>query len=65
MSGSFSSTHPNCNVFSLSAEHRIETKSDKYPSLSLGFASAPVSLEEQIMRTPEQTPPEWFAIERG
>lgn len=45
--------------------HRIETKSEKYPSLSLGFASAPVSLEEQIMRTPEQTPPEWFAIERG
>ncbi|GAA5940531.1 uncharacterized protein JCM15063_002364 [Sporobolomyces koalae] len=43
----------------------IATKSDKYPTLSLGFASAPVSLEEQIMRTPEQTPPEWFAIERA
>ncbi|GAA5916729.1 uncharacterized protein JCM6883_000092 [Sporobolomyces salmoneus] len=43
----------------------IKTKSEKYPSLSLGFASAPVSLEEQIMRTPEQTPPEWFAIERA
>ncbi|GAA6015319.1 hypothetical protein JCM11491_001010 [Sporobolomyces phaffii] len=43
----------------------IETKSTKYPSLSLGFASAPVSLEEQILRTPEQTPPEWFAIERA
>ncbi|GAA5960584.1 hypothetical protein JCM3765_005864 [Sporobolomyces pararoseus] len=43
----------------------IDTKSDKYPTLSLGFASAPVSLEEQIERTPEQTPPEWFAIERA
>ncbi|GAA6061299.1 hypothetical protein JCM10212_005413 [Sporobolomyces blumeae] len=43
----------------------IPTKSDKYPSLSLGFASAPVSLEGQILRTPEQTPPEWFAIERA
>lgn len=38
----------------------IETKSDKYPLLALGFASAPVSLEEQILRTPEGTTPEWF-----
>ena len=43
----------------------VETKSSKYPRLALGFASAPVSLEEQIMRTPEGTSPEWFAIERG
>ncbi|TNY21289.1 hypothetical protein DMC30DRAFT_376164 [Rhodotorula diobovata] len=43
----------------------IPTKSSKYPSISLGFASAPVSLEEQIKRTPEGTAPEWFAIERA
>ncbi|CEQ40095.1 SPOSA6832_01663 [Sporobolomyces salmonicolor] len=39
----------------------IPTKSSKYPHLHIGFASSPVSLEEQILRTPEQTPPEWFA----
>ncbi|POY70886.1 hypothetical protein BMF94_6063 [Rhodotorula taiwanensis] len=39
----------------------IQTKSKKYPSISIGFASAPVSLEEQIERTPEKTVPEWFA----
>ena len=38
----------------------IATKSKKYPSISIGFASAPVSFEEQIERTPEQTVPEWF-----
>ncbi|BGP41844.1 hypothetical protein JCM10449v2_005836 [Rhodotorula kratochvilovae] len=43
----------------------INTKSKKYPQISLGFASAPVSLEEQIKRTPEGTTPEWFAIERA
>ncbi|KAM0790166.1 hypothetical protein ACM66B_005485 [Microbotryomycetes sp. NB124-2] len=43
----------------------VETKSKRYPTLSLGFASAPVSLEEQISRTPEGTAPEWFAIERA
>ncbi|GAA5873481.1 hypothetical protein JCM3774_002428 [Rhodotorula dairenensis] len=43
----------------------IATKSKKYPSISIGFASAPVSFEEQITRTPEQTVPEWFAIERA
>ncbi|KWU41803.1 DHH phosphoesterase [Rhodotorula sp. JG-1b] len=43
----------------------IATKSKKYPSISIGFASAPVSFEEQIERTPEQTVPEWFAIERA
>ncbi|GAA5968872.1 hypothetical protein JCM21900_000197 [Sporobolomyces salmonicolor] len=43
----------------------IPTKSSKYPHLHIGFASSPVSLEEQILRTPEQTPPEWFAIERA
>ena len=41
------------------------TKSSKHPSINLGFASAPVSLEEQIERTPEGTAPEWFAIERA
>ncbi|GAA5943942.1 hypothetical protein JCM10213_009038 [Rhodosporidiobolus nylandii] len=39
----------------------IATKSKKYPHIAIGFASAPVSLEEQILRTPEQTVPEWFA----
>ncbi|GAA5872712.1 hypothetical protein JCM8547_006322 [Rhodosporidiobolus lusitaniae] len=43
----------------------IPTKSKKYPHIALGFASAPVSLEDQILRTPEQTVPEWFAIERA
>ncbi|GAA5985336.1 hypothetical protein JCM11641_006370 [Rhodosporidiobolus odoratus] len=43
----------------------IPTKSSKYPTIALGFASAPVSLEDQILRTPEQTTPEWFAIERA
>ncbi|GAA5917518.1 hypothetical protein JCM6882_007941 [Rhodosporidiobolus microsporus] len=43
----------------------IKTKSKKYPHIALGFASAPVSLEEQIKRTPEKTVPEWFAIERA
>ncbi|GAA6019243.1 hypothetical protein JCM10207_005051 [Rhodosporidiobolus poonsookiae] len=43
----------------------IRTKSKKYPHIALGFASAPVSLEEQIERTPEKTVPEWFAIERA
>ncbi|KAK4046695.1 hypothetical protein OIV83_005898 [Microbotryomycetes sp. JL201] len=43
----------------------VATKSKRYPTLSLGFASAPVSLEEQISRTPEGTAPEWFAIERA
>ncbi|GAA5907575.1 hypothetical protein JCM8208_000005 [Rhodotorula glutinis] len=43
----------------------IMTKSSKHPSINLGFASAPVSLEEQIERTPEGTAPEWFAIERA
>ncbi|GAA5977572.1 hypothetical protein JCM10908_005025 [Rhodotorula pacifica] len=43
----------------------IATKSKKYPSISIGFASAPVSFEEQIDRTPEKTVPEWFAIERA
>lgn len=38
----------------------IETKSRKYPRLALGFASAPVSLQDQILRTPEGTAPEWF-----
>lgn len=38
----------------------VETRSKKYPMLSLGFASAPVSLEEQITRTPEGTTPEFF-----
>jgi hypothetical protein len=40
----------------------IATKSKKYPSISIGFASAPVSFEEQIERTPEQTVPEWFGM---
>ncbi|GAA6054537.1 hypothetical protein JCM3770_005835 [Rhodotorula araucariae] len=43
----------------------INTKSAKYPQITLGFAAAPVSLEEQISRTPEGTAPEWFAIERA
>ncbi|SCV73693.1 BQ2448_6123 [Microbotryum intermedium] len=43
----------------------LTTKSEKYPHLSLGFASAPVSLAEQIERTPEGSPQEWFAIERA
>ncbi|GAA6037429.1 hypothetical protein JCM8097_008569 [Rhodosporidiobolus ruineniae] len=43
----------------------IPTKSNKYPTIALGFASAPVSLEGQIERTPEKTVPEWFAIERA
>ncbi|GAA5825390.1 hypothetical protein JCM11251_006962 [Rhodosporidiobolus azoricus] len=43
----------------------IKTRSKKYPHIALGFASAPVSLEEQIKRTPEKTVPEWFAIERA
>ncbi|ORY73858.1 hypothetical protein BCR35DRAFT_306970 [Leucosporidium creatinivorum] len=43
----------------------VETASTKYPALALGFASSPVSLEEQILRTPEGTSPEWFAIERA
>lgn len=42
--------------------HSIVTKSKKYPSISIGFASAPVSFEEQINRTPEQTVPEWFGM---
>ncbi|CDR44356.1 RHTO0S09e03026g1_1 [Rhodotorula toruloides] len=43
----------------------IPTQSKKYPHIALGFASSPVSLEEQINRTPEGTAPEWFAIERA
>ncbi|KAK4048164.1 hypothetical protein OIO90_005928 [Microbotryomycetes sp. JL221] len=43
----------------------IETKSKRYPVVNMGFASAPVSLDGQIERTPEQTAPEWFAIERA
>ncbi|GAA6017578.1 hypothetical protein JCM8202_000339 [Rhodotorula sphaerocarpa] len=43
----------------------LVTRSKKYPSISIGFASSPVSLEEQIRRTPEKTVPEWFAIERA
>ncbi|GEM10239.1 exopolyphosphatase [Rhodotorula toruloides] len=43
----------------------IPTQSKKYPHIALGFASSPVSLEEQIDRTPEGTAPEWFAIERA
>lgn len=38
----------------------VSTLSTKYPQLALGFASAPVSLGEQILRTPEGTSPEWF-----
>lgn len=38
----------------------VATQSSKYPQLALGFASSPVSLEEQILRTPEGTSPEWF-----
>lgn len=43
----------------------VPTKSVKYPTLSLGFASMSVSLNDQILRLPEQTTPEWFAVERG
>lgn len=41
------------------------TQSKHYPWINLGFASMPVSLNEQINRTPEGTAPEWFAIERA
>lgn len=30
---------------------RLETSSTRYPTLNLGFASVPVSLERQILRT--------------
>ncbi|KAL8290418.1 hypothetical protein RQP46_002676 [Phenoliferia psychrophenolica] len=43
----------------------VPTKSPKYPTLSLGLASMPVSLNGQILRLPEQTAPEWFAVERA
>ncbi|KAL8280268.1 hypothetical protein RQP46_007382 [Phenoliferia psychrophenolica] len=43
----------------------VPTKSTKYPTLSLGFASMPISLHDQILLLPEQTPPEWFAVERA
>ncbi|KAM0751428.1 hypothetical protein T439DRAFT_288358 [Meredithblackwellia eburnea MCA 4105] len=43
----------------------VPTLSHKYPTLALGFASIPLSLNDQILRLPEQTPPEWFAVERA
>ncbi|KAI5477715.1 exopolyphosphatase [Pseudohyphozyma bogoriensis] len=43
----------------------IPTKSKKYPTLTLGIASIPLSINQQIDRTPEQTAPEWFAVERA
>ena len=43
----------------------IETKSERYPTIALGFASTSVSMDDQIKRTPEATAPEWFAIERA
>ncbi|KAK4699944.1 protein NUD1, partial [Phenoliferia sp. Uapishka_3] len=43
----------------------VPTKSKNYPTLSLGFASMPVSMDAQILRLPEQTTPEWFAVERA
>ncbi|KAI5479433.1 hypothetical protein MNV49_003577 [Pseudohyphozyma bogoriensis] len=43
----------------------VPTRSDKYPTISIGFASIPVSMNEQVLRTPEQSPPEWFAVERA
>ncbi|KAG0140256.1 hypothetical protein CROQUDRAFT_53547 [Cronartium quercuum f. sp. fusiforme G11] len=43
----------------------VHTQSNDYPILSLGFASVPYSLIEQMKRTPEKTTPEWFAIQRA
>ncbi|EFP80850.1 hypothetical protein PGT21_001486 [Puccinia graminis f. sp. tritici] len=43
----------------------VKTATIKYPYLTLGFASIPCSIQKQVERTPEQTVPEWFAIERA
>lgn len=43
----------------------VKTATIKYPYVTLGFASIPYSIEKQVERTPEQTVPEWFAIERA
>ncbi|OAV90895.1 hypothetical protein PTTG_02001 [Puccinia triticina 1-1 BBBD Race 1] len=43
----------------------VRTATIKYPYLTLGFASIPFNIEQQVQRTPEQTVPEWFAIERA
>lgn len=43
----------------------VATQSSKYPTINLGFASIPVSMNDQILRLPEQTPPEWFSVERA
>jgi len=43
----------------------VRTTTIKYPYLTLGFASIPYSIEEQVERTPEKTVPEWFAVERA
>lgn len=43
----------------------IKTRATIYPYLTLGFASIPYSIKEQVQRTPEKTVPEWFAIERA
>lgn len=47
------------------ASDRVNTSSSHYPSLTLGFASVPYSMREQIGVTPEGTAPEWFAVERS
>ncbi|POW23403.1 hypothetical protein PSHT_00060 [Puccinia striiformis] len=43
----------------------VRTTTIRYPYLTLGFASIPCSIQKQVERTPEQTVPEWFAIERA
>lgn len=42
-----------------------KTKSKEYPSLHLGLASIPYSLDEQIQRTLHETTQSWFDIEQA
>lgn len=44
---------------------KVTTKSEKYPSLHLGLASIPYSLDEQIQRTLHETTQSWFDVEQA
>jgi exopolyphosphatase len=51
--------------YSQRLSNSIKSQSARHPYISVGFASTPISLNDQIKRTPEHTPPEYFAIERA
>lgn len=42
----------------------VRTTDEATPDIHLGFASTPVSLDDQILRTPKQTITSWFKVER-